>query len=90
MLEAGPARSSSFLFNPANNQWSGLPALRADHWCYGNGIIYTDASGPTTRQVVMVAGGVSSDAPVSGNEWLDGNSPAHRLECVPALAPASA
>ncbi|GAB2583002.1 hypothetical protein GCM10027034_13840 [Ramlibacter solisilvae] len=76
MLEAGPSNYSSYLFNPANGQWTPLPILRGSHWSYGNGIIYTDASGTTTRQVVMVAGGQDDfRAPTSGNEWLDGGAP---------------
>jgi hypothetical protein len=75
MLEAGPAAPSSFLFNPANNQWSNLPSMLGHHWAYGNGIIYTDASGPTPRQVVMVAGGQDTVQVRAGNEWLDGGAP---------------
>jgi galactose oxidase-like protein len=75
MLEAGPARPSN-LYNPAANQWSPLPSMLSPHWGYGNGIIYTDASSGTTRQVVMVAGGLNEVQTVTANEWLDGNNPA--------------
>ncbi|GAB2585472.1 hypothetical protein GCM10027034_17370 [Ramlibacter solisilvae] len=84
MLEAGPGRRSSYLFNPADNAWSRLPDLMGDHWVNGNGIIYTDASGPTARQVVMVAGGLDIlRAPTTGNEWLDGNEPAAGWKAFP-------
>jgi hypothetical protein len=76
MLEAGPAPPSSYLYNPAANQWNQLPAMLTPHWGYGNGIIYTDASGATPKQVVMVAGGLDISQPVAANEWLDGNYPA--------------
>ncbi len=75
MLEAGPARPSN-LYDPAANQWSPLPSMLSPHWGYANGTIYTDASGGTTRQTVMVAGGVNEVQPITANEWLDGNNPA--------------
>ncbi|HXD41098.1 MAG TPA: galactose oxidase early set domain-containing protein [Ramlibacter sp.] len=76
VLEAGPAPSSSYVFNPAANQWTQMPAMLSSHWGYDNGIIYTDLSGGATRQVVMVAGGTNTSQSVTANEWLDGNSPA--------------
>jgi hypothetical protein len=75
MLEAGPA-PPSFLYDPAANRWIQLPAMLNPHWSYGNGIIYTDASGATPRQVVMVAGGLNISQSLTANEWLDGNYPA--------------
>ena len=75
MLEAGPARPSN-LYNPASNAWSPLPSMLSPHWGFANGIIYTDASGGTTQQVVMVAGGQNEVQTITANEWLDGNNPA--------------
>ena len=76
MLQAGPASASSYLFDPAAKMWQQLPAMLNPHQDYGNGIIYTDASGATPRQVIMVAGGHNGAQTVTGNEWLDGNYPA--------------
>jgi Domain of unknown function (DUF1929) len=75
MLEAGPARPSN-LYNPAANQWSPLPNLLSPHWGFANGIIFTDASGGSTSQVVMVAGGLNEVQTITANEWLDATNPA--------------
>jgi hypothetical protein len=72
MLEAGPNRTSSNLFDPQAGNWSPLGAMRGDHYDYANGIIYTDASVNPSRQLVMVAGGQNGTTAVSGNESLDG------------------
>jgi hypothetical protein len=76
MLQAGPFQAASYLYNPLANEWSQLTPMLSHHSEYGNGIIYTDASGATPRQVIMVAGGVNGSQTVAGNEWLDGNYPA--------------
>lgn len=75
MLEAGPARPSN-LYDPGANAWSPLPQMLSPHWGYANGIIYTDLSSGTTRQVVMVAGGLDEVQTITANEWLDGTDPA--------------
>jgi hypothetical protein len=49
--------------------------MLSPHWGWANGIIYTDASGGTTRQAVMVAGGLDEVQTITANEWLDGNDP---------------
>ena len=73
MLQAGPFQAASYLYEPVVNRWTLLSAMRGPHNEYGNGIIYTDASGATPRQVIMVAGGINWPQTVTGNEWLDGN-----------------
>jgi len=50
--------------------------MLSPHWGFANGIIYTDASDGSTRQVVMVAGGLNEVQTVTANEWLDANNPA--------------
>jgi hypothetical protein len=75
MLEAGPHALASFLFDPILKQWTRLSALRSNHYQYGNGIIYTDASGGAPKQLVMVAGGHTDVQPLAANEWLDGYNP---------------
>ena len=84
MLQAGPAQSGSYLYNPQADQWSLQSSMLGPHFEYGNGIIYTDASLPTPRQVIMVAGGLMySAATVTGNEWFDGNYPGNGWQPFP-------
>ncbi|MBL0419564.1 DUF1929 domain-containing protein [Ramlibacter sp. AW1] len=75
VLEAGPDSTSSYLFNPGDNQWSRVPSLLNDHHIYPNAIIHTDATTSPIKQVVMIAGGHSQTVPQTDNEWLDGTAP---------------
>ncbi|MGY8903512.1 MAG: galactose oxidase-like domain-containing protein [Burkholderiales bacterium] len=76
MLEAGPGAASSFQFNPATSNWSGLPRMNHNHYYLGNGVSYTDVSVVPSKQLIMVAGGHTERAPQADNEWLDGFNPA--------------
>jgi hypothetical protein len=76
MLQAGPASGNSFLLRPDTWSWDRYPSMLASHWGYGNAISYTDASGSTLRQTVMVAGGTLGSGTISDNEYLDGANPA--------------
>lgn len=75
MLEAGPNAASSFLLDPATWNWGVLPAMTSNHYYLGNGILYTNASVTPARQLVMMAGGHTEQAPQANNEWLDGDNP---------------
>lgn len=83
MLEAGPNASSSYQMSTSNWSWSPLPRMKGDHYYNGNGVSYSDASGAAATQTIMVAGGYNyvsasstQNAPLAGNEWLDGFNPA--------------
>jgi hypothetical protein len=75
LLEAGPGGYASKLADPATWNWSILPPMGSDHYEYGNGVSYTNASVLPMRQLVMVAGGHDYRTVFSNNEWLDGNNP---------------
>jgi hypothetical protein len=69
--------------NTSTWNWNPLPRMKGDHYYLGNGVSYSDASGPLTTQTVMVAGGYNyvganspQNVPLAGNEWLDGFNPA--------------
>ncbi|KFI08209.1 galactose oxidase precursor [Massilia sp. BSC265] len=76
MLQAGPGSGNSYLLQPGAWTWNRYPTLLAAHFGYGNGISYTDASGTTLRQTVMLAGGTQGSAVTSDNEYMDGFNPA--------------
>jgi hypothetical protein len=75
MLEAGPSRYTTNQLDPATWNWTYLGMMRGDHFAFGNGIIYTDASAAPAKSVVMVAGGYYGGIALAGNEWLDASNP---------------
>ena len=87
VLEAGPSAASSYQMSTSTWNWSPLPRMKGDHYYLGNGVSYSDASGldasgATITQTIMVAGGYNyvaanspQNAPLAGNEWLDGFNP---------------
>lgn len=83
MLQAGPASGNSFLLRPESWSWDRYPSMLASHWGYGNGVSYTDASGATIRQTVMIAGGTLGSAATSDNEYMDGFNPAAGWRAFP-------
>lgn len=80
MLQAGPAINNSYLLTPDTWNWDMYPFLLASHYAYGNGVTYTDASGTTPKQVIMIAGGTqggeAGPAATNENEYMDGFNPA--------------
>jgi hypothetical protein len=83
MLQAGSGRFNSNQLQPDTWNWSNVGVMRTDHYSFGNGIIYTDASVTPAKSVVMVAGGVSGSAVQTGNEWLDANNPTAGWQAFP-------
>lgn len=93
LLEAGPDAGSSFQMSTSNWSWSALPRMRGDHYYLGNGVSYSDASGATVTQTIMVAGGYNyvgdnslQNGPVAGNEWMDGVNPSAGWRAYPQWA----
>ena len=68
VLEAGPNAGSTNTLDPATWNWAVSPYLTSDHYNYGNGVAYTNASVSPLRQVIMQAGGTSADVVVANNE----------------------
>jgi hypothetical protein len=76
MLQAGPNLANSALLTANTWGWSNTSAMLNQHYGYGNGITYTDASVSPNKQTVMIAGGENGTTAVKLNEWLDGFQPA--------------
>lgn len=74
MLQAGAGRYSSNQLEPGTWNWSSAGLMLNDHYGFGNGISYTDASVSPAKSVVMVAGGYHGTV-LTANEWLDANNP---------------
>lgn len=87
VLQAGPGSSNTVLLTPQTGPgtWSvsTVPHMRSQHYSFGNGVSVTDASGAQVKQLVMIAGGNSSTAVGSNNEWLDGMNPAGGWKAYP-------
>jgi hypothetical protein len=79
MLQAGPAANNSYLLTPDTWTWDMYPQLLASHYAYGNGISFTDVSGATPKQVIMLAGGTrggeAGTEATNENEYMDGFNP---------------
>jgi hypothetical protein len=75
MLQAGPSLTNTALLTPGTWSWSNIPNMRSDHYLYGNGISYTDASVTPVKQVIMIAGGEDGVTAIRNNEWLDSTNP---------------
>jgi hypothetical protein len=83
ILQAGPYYNNVSLLTPGGTwPWSNdgfIPHMHSNHGSQGNGIIYTDASVTPIKQVIMIAGGITTSAPggtaISNNEWLDSTNP---------------
>jgi hypothetical protein len=76
MLQAGSGRYNSNRLEPGTWTWRTTGLMLNDHYGFGNGISYTDASVSPAKSVVMMTGGYSdSTGPLRANEWLDANNP---------------
>ncbi|MFS0758217.1 galactose oxidase-like domain-containing protein [Noviherbaspirillum sp. 1P10PC] len=85
MLQAGPDISNSALLTVGTWSWANTQGMLSQHYGYGNGISYTDASVNPNRQTVMLAGGVDYNAGVAlkRNEWIDGFNPGGGWKAFP-------